>query len=353
MKKSKTKNIFRGLLALFCTVIAAAVMFAVAPEVMAHGISYFTSNADGLTLALTPALVTRFAKDAEEKMYPNNEFYKNSVDDSQYLDGKTVRRPVSGDDPSVQTNPTAFPLTMSERADDSSDYDIDFFTTEPQFVRVDEEMQTNYNKRQSIIAGHTKVLNVKIADNFAYTWAPVLAANMVRTTGAAATATAPGATGNRLKLTKEDFLSASAILDEANVPESGRFAVVPSKMYSQMLGIADFVDYTKTGRQDMLAKGLIGEVLGIQIYKRSRVVVYTDAGTPVKKAPGAATATTDNQAILIWHESMVYRAEGKVKVTIDNPSTLLAGASAFNAQVFAGGRNRADELGVVAIIQTT
>jgi hypothetical protein len=305
-----------------------------------------------LGAAYDPLLQIKFAKDIQEQLYPDNSFYKNSFDDSGDLTMGTVRRPVAGDDPEAETNPTTYPLSVSERSDTNSDYDVDFHTTKPQFVRINEEMMVSYAKRQSIIRSHVSVLNTKVADGMVYAWLPSLATNFVRTSGANAAATAPGATGNRKAITKDDFIDACTILDRMDV-DGNRYALVPADLYGQLLKIDDFIDYNKTGRADMLAKGVIGEIAGVQIYKRSRSGIYTNASTPVKKAPGAATATSDNQAVLIWSDKMVYRAEGAPQVVIGQPNPEYAGATLFNANCYAGGKMREDQKGVVAIIQTT
>jgi hypothetical protein len=87
----------------------------------------------------------------------------------------------------------------------------------------------------------------------------------------------------------------------------------------------------------------------MKVFKRSRSA-YFDASN-AKKAVGAATAVTDNLAVIAWADNYVRRAEGSVKVytDIDNPLYL---GSIFNAAVRAGGTaGRTDEKGVYALIQ--
>lgn len=303
----------------------------------------------GTSLMAAP-LVTAFTKEVEEHLYPDNAFYMNAVDDSPYLKGKTVTRGVSGDDPEVVTNPTEFPLTAVQRVDDENKYDISLHATIPTHLQDEEELLVNYNKRQSIQIQHASVLNVKTAVEFVKVWSPSLATNFVRTTGADIQASTSGATGTRKALTKDDFINAVNILDNMDAGDDGLVGLISANMYAQLLKIPDFVDYNKTGRADVLAKGMIGEICGIKLYKRSKAGIYTNASTPVKKDISLAGAATDNEALLIWDPKKVYRALSSPTVYI-NPGKAEYLGTIMNMSVRAGGTIRKDQKGVVAIIQ--
>lgn len=68
------------------------------------------------------------------------------------------------------------------------------------------------------------------------------------------------------------FLEASVMMDEANIPESGRFAVVPPWMASQLL---QDDRYFLKARGDAVLNGQIGQIAGISILKSNRVPVGT------------------------------------------------------------------------------
>lgn len=68
------------------------------------------------------------------------------------------------------------------------------------------------------------------------------------------------------------MLEASVVLDEANVPEQGRFAVVPPWMASEFLKDDRF--FLKNQVQPML-NGQIGQIAGISVLKSNRVPVGT------------------------------------------------------------------------------
>jgi hypothetical protein len=301
-------------------------------------------------------LVTIFARDLAENLYPSNEFYKNSRDDSPFIDGSKVNLPQAGTAPTGVTNPTDFPLTTEKRVDTAEEYNLDLFATYPTHLRIDEDLIVNYDKRAAILKDHSAVLNTMIADNFCDQWFPPAAAatyNHIRTTGSASAALAPGATGSRKAITLADIIAVATRMDAFDVPSENRYALIPSEMYADLLNIADFVSYEKRGMTDLIGKGLIGEVLGFKFFKRSRAGVYTNATPAVYKAHTAATATTDELACLFWQENAVRRAEGPTEVFINEKQAQYLG-SLMNCAVRSGGRiARTDYKGVIALIQIT
>jgi hypothetical protein len=346
----KTRNIIKGLFIAIIAIVAITVM------VDPFGLQFVTDLLVGtsdpkVSTAMASPLVITFARDIQANLFPDNAWYKNSKDDSMWIDSKTVRLPQAGAAPSVEKNRNVLPAQIKQREDTAEEYDIDEFTTDPIFISDTEEMQLSYAKRQSVLSDHTNTINTNVADNFGQIWLPTLAANFVRTSGGSVAATAPSGTGNRKEIADKDLIAAVTLMDRMNVPSEGRFMAIPTSMYAQLLAIDKFVDYQKRGLVDLVKKGLIGEIYGMQIYKRSYLGMYDNTGTPVKKAFGAAGAAYDNEAALIWQKEMVRRAEGSVKVysDIDKPEYY---GSIFSAKVNAGGRiTRTDQKGVVAIIQ--
>lgn len=299
-------------------------------------------------------LVTIFARDLAENLYPDNQFYKNSIDDSAFIEATKVNLAQAGDPPTGVKNPSSYPLTTERREDSAQEYNLDLFATKPTHIRIDEDLVVNYDKRQSILSNHSSVLNTMIADNFCDLWFPSPLANMVRTSGSSASsALAPGATGTRKAVVLADFINMMVKFDKWDLPSEDRFALFPTDMYADLLNIPEFINYEKRGLVNMIEKGLIGEVLGFKVYKRSRVGIYTNASTPVYKAYTATSAVTDNLAALFWQKSAVRRAEGSPEVLIADKRPEYLG-SLMNTAVRAGGIiSRADSKGVAALVQIT
>ncbi len=290
-----------------------------------------------------------FSKDIQNNLFPKNEFYKKSkLDANVSADWGVVQVPQAGATPSIVVNPSSFPLTVSQRTDDVKEYNVDAFATTPIHISDVNEALTNYDKRMSIIADHTKALNTRIADEMAYVWAVTQASQKILTTGSAIAAAAPGATGNRKALTRDDLAALSVMFDKDDVASDERNLLISASQYEELLKIDSFINFDYMANKPQV-DGQIGEVFGMKVYKRSRNTIFNDSN--VKKTVGAATAATDNLSILAWSDSYVRRAEGSVKLysDIDNPVYL---GSIFNAQVRAGGTSsRTDEKGVYSLIQ--
>lgn len=302
---------------------------------------------------MTQVIKTIFTADIQKNLYPNNEFYKNSKADTGIIDtAKTIEIPQSGAAATGGKNPSSFPLSITTRADDKQTYDADLYYTDPIHIEDNDIAVLSYDKRKDILEDHIAYLKNSYAKDVAYNWCPTLADNIIRTTGDAKATTLTGATGTRKSLTIEDFINADRILTRMETPGENRHVLLSADMYAQLLtaGISSFVGVDKLS-SDLLARGVVGQILGFNIYKRSSVARYDNSATPVKRAVGAVNAATDNDVALFWHSSFVRRGEGKVKMyaDIDKPEYL---GSIYNAKVRGGSViPRLDQAGVVALVQ--
>jgi hypothetical protein len=236
------------------------------------------------------------------------------------------------------------------RTDNDSTYDLDSYSTDPVTIRRIEEMEVSYDKRMSVLDDHIGTINEKIANQLAYVWAAEAATQIVRTSGGSRSAFVSGATGTRKKVVLADILAAKRILDAQDVPQEGRVMVIPSEMYNDLLELEEITNAEKYGRAN-LPDGAVNRIYGFDIYLRSSVVSYTNAATPVKRAPGAAVDIAANAGILCYHENFVRRALGQVHVFTkeDDPNYY---GSVFSAEAKAGGRRRyASGIGVVSIVE--
>ena len=295
-------------------------------------------------------IVKLFSKELQENLFPSNEFYKQSkVDGGIGAKFGTVEVPQAGAVPGITLNPSVFPLTPAQRTDDVKTYTVDNYATDAIHIEDVNEIVTNYSKRADILKDHSRSLNSRIADEMAVAWAPTLAAQKIFTSGTAdGTALAPGATGTRNALTRNDFADLAIRFDIDDVDAGARNLLVDARLYAQLLKIDSFVNFDYVNRKPTV-DGQIGEIFGMKVFKRSRSAYFDVANA--KKAVGAATATTDNLAVIAWADNYVRRAEGSVKVYSDLDNPLYLG-SIFNAAVRAGGTaGRTDEKGVYALIQ--
>jgi len=286
-----------------------------------------------------------------QALFPDNTFWMNSRDEAVYLQGnKTVHIPQSGGKANVVKNRSVFPATVSAREDMDITYDIDSYTSDPIVVRDAEQAELSYQKRQDVIQHQMLSIKEEIADNMLVNWAAVGTDNIVRTSGSAVAAKAPSATGNRKAVKAEDIISLQELFDSQDVPEEGRYLILPSNMYSQLVAIDALVEWQSYGEKN-IADGNIPKLFGFYILRRSKVLVYTNDSPPVVKAVGAAGAAADNLAALAWQKDMVTRAVGEVMLYTDEKDPTFYG-DVMSVEARAGGRKRRnDHAGVAALVQ--
>ncbi len=267
---------------------------------------------------------------------------------------KTVVIPQSGSASAVTRNRTVFPATSQERPDGELSYEMTDYTTAPRRVRELEKMQLSYPKLQSVIGQDMANIKEYIAEDILYAWRVEALAKMIRTSGGAVDATlsgVSGATGNRKRLTLADLIAADKLMNDLNIPQSGRVALLSSSMKQDLLLDPD-IKGTDLGK--MLAnynEATLPRIAGFEIHVRSTALRYTNAATPVAKLPSAAAATTDNDAALLWHPNFVGRSVGNVQ-TFYNPKQAEHYGDLLSMEAQAGGtKAETDGKGVVAIIQ--
>ena len=295
-----------------------------------------------------------WSQDIEDNLFANNEFIMMSLDQSAFAANKVVHVPQSGANPNVEVNRSVLPAVAAERADTELTYSLNEFTTDPIVVRDLDEIQTSYNKRQSVLASHMDAMNDRLGDQTAFDWAvsgTPQAANVVRTTGGSlGDALAPSATGTRKGLVKDNVRALARRFDAQNVPANDRFLLLNSDMFYQLFTDSELLskDFMLNSSQE---KGVITELYGFKIMKRSKVVIYDNAADPVKKAVGAAGAATDNLGCIAWQRSSVARALEGIKTFGDTDVPEWYG-SVFSAMAIYGSAIlRSDIAGVGAIVQ--
>lgn len=302
-----------------------------------------------------------FSSDLQKNLFPANAFYKRSKDDSAFVTGKQVNLPHSGAKPSVVTDRSSFPATISQRTDTPSAYTISEHSSDPTHIQYSEELIVTYAKRASIVEEHASALIEKIAENMGYVWARggdsenawATKPEIVRTSSASVRATAlPSGTGNRKRVALADLLKAQTILNRQDVPMGGRVALITADMLEDLMLIDEFSssDYNKF---KPIADGSSESFtwLGMNWYIRSKVNTFDNTATPVLKAVGAAGAATDNAGALIWHPNFVRRAEGGIVTFADFGKPEYFG-DVVSALVRSGGIGaRKDAKGIVNLVE--
>jgi hypothetical protein len=306
-------------------------------------------NASGLTLMAVQVEI--WQDTIMENLFKGNEFLQYSVDvSSKVLGGKVVHIPQAGSKPQTQKNRSVYPAVAVQRTDTDVTYTLDGYSTDPTHIADIEQAEISYDKRASVYKDHFGELGEVIAEDLLYKWSATQASNRVFTTGTlVGTSLAPGATGTRRQLKKEDLVAARGVLTKSKV--KGNFiAVVPTDLFQELLADADFIKANAHLEREIdLTSARIAKWGGMNIVERVTTTVFDNANAP--KAPGAATATTDKQAVICWVDQAVEKGVGTIKF-YENIADALYYGDVYSAEVRSGGRiRRADEKGVAVIIQ--
>jgi hypothetical protein len=298
-----------------------------------------------------------WVNDIQESLNENASFLPYSVDHSAYVAFGVVHVPQSGSNPTVEVNPSSFPLTISQRTDTDRTYNLTQYALQPTLITNIDELQVSYDKRQSVIGQQMSTLNQTVGNYVAVSWAASGASNIVETTGSAvATSLPPSGTGTRKAVALADIANCAKKLDKDNVPRLGRKLLMNADMFWELFTISDVVRASYNGFQvNALATGVVAQLFGFDIMIRPTVAVYSKTGTSAK-AVGAAAAADDRLACIAWHPSTVSRALGSMTPMFDSgsngngkPEYL---GSIFNMEVMLGSAAlRTDSKGIVALVQ--
>lgn len=289
----------------------------------------------------------------EENLFKyGNEFLKYAVSGDKYvLNGSVVHIPQAGATPTVTKNRTSHPNVTAVRADTDVTYALDTFDTDATLIPAIETMENDLNKADSVVKDHFGTLMDAAADEILFKWSTSTAGNIIRCTGAlSGDSLAPSATGTRKILLKEDITQMRKLLRKSKVKGS-MVATVPTDMYTELLLDEDFVKSSNVHVEANvdLGTGEIRRWNNITIIERIDTTIYDAALAP--KAPGAAAAATDHQAVICWIDQAVERALGLTKLFETLGQAQYQG-DLYSALIKAGGRIRRNaEGGTGAIVQ--
>lgn len=256
-----------------------------------------------------------------ENFYQNNSFVAKSVDDSMWIDNYTVHIPNAGSASGVVINRShASAAASSKRTDSEITYDMDELTTNPVYIPNVDTVELSYDKRNSILQNDRKNLLNVASENMLYRWAPDTD-HIIMTGGTAETAHTDKATGNRNGVCKADVMKLMRAMDVADVPENGRYLLLDAIAYAQLLDDLSEQDKWMFQNSANVQTGVLGNLYGFNIMKRSQVLRLTASTKAIKKWD-AAGAATDIAAQIAWQQDSVSRAIGSAKMfqNTDDPT---------------------------------
>lgn len=328
-----------------------------------------------------------FSRDLQKNLFPDNAFFKRSKVDpassATSIDIPQAQSQVRAKIGNVQIDydnsannlADADKLTAIKRINTLLNYPNQNFFVPPVIIDKDnQDGELSYSKQQEIREEFAEELNTQIANWAATKWGPIVAGNILKTTGALQRTSLiiGGYNGLVKRITKQDLLSlAKAAKKQQKM--GGRWYILPTvEQWEDIMLIPDFVDFDKTGDKTLLRKGIIGTWLGFQWLEprqnddlEANIIYDTTVPTAPTKVDYVGVVDGDGRtiqtltptansvsALLAWNDRMVRRSEGRNKVFFRaNDPEFQADILSANVR-FGASFGRSDNKGVLALVET-
>lgn len=236
----------------------------------------------------------------KEGMVPNTSFLSHSVNMDEHVHANVLHLQEAGVDPQVLIDNDVWPIPVTTREDIPLELPLHTFDTENVLVRNVEEMESSYNKMESVTRSHRNSLIKSIAKHAAYNWCPSGDSEM---TPVLVSNGAVNKAGLK-RISFEDILTMEARFLALDV-DMDSLVVVLNAMHLADLRAEDLKLY-----KEVLSSG---KIFNSKLFTFSGLP-YFDTTTGKKKAYGAAVGATDSQASLMYCETEVCLARGTTDV---------------------------------------
>lgn len=305
----------------------------------------------------------KYSKELQTQIFPDNSFYKHSISESGIADTtETVERPYQGAIGKGKSGPPSLPLQVRTAKDEKDSYSTVLVYADPIAVDLPDEFALNYNKRASKQVQQAGEINTRVANIAAVNWGPTVATNILKSSGSSrASNVIVSASGNpianRKAITKADMIKVHNLLMRMNLSgiQGQLWGLVTADFYSDLLALAEFTDYDKTGKDSKLAQGILGMIMGINIMTRStdeQHIGLTYTNGYVKNAIDAAVVSNSCPANLFWHDKMTATAEGALRTSINTNAPGYMGATIIETWTrFGASQARYDQKGVIVLLE--
>lgn len=234
----------------------------------------------------------------KENPVPDMSFVNESVDMSEYVENSKLNLAEAGVEPQVFEDYFASsddPLPVEAVDDIPNEVLLHTYSTAQTRHRELQEVELNYNRRQSVINRHKVSLDKNLALRAAFQWAPQLKSefNEVKILGEIGSAT--GSVIDAV-IDLEKFYSDNDIVDGLNIcftpAHMARLKKEDYKLYKQVINEK--------------------QLYGFKVHRYSKNPYYTSAG--VKKPFGAVPDPTDVRGTFTWVKDEVFRCFGDVNM---------------------------------------
>lgn len=234
-------------------------------------------------------------------------------DQSSIVNNDAIHLVDVGIDPDVLINNTTYPIPLQVLDDADISIDLDKFQTKVTPVTDDELYAISYDKMARVKESHGHAINDAKFAKAAH--AMCAQENTAKTPVLQTTGEVDPATGRR-RLTLKDLVNLKAALDKLKVPTSNRRLVLcPDHVNDLLMSEQTFREQFNIDRNT----GVIGKLLGFDIYTYGDNPVYTTAGK--KKAVKAVADTGEFQCSFAFYTPRVFKATGNTKMYFSEAAT--------------------------------
>jgi hypothetical protein len=227
--------------------------------------------------------------------YPDGSWLNELTSMDHMVEYNTINLSQIGADPNVIKDNSTWPLTITQRTDSGIQIPLATFDTEPTFVTNVEEMETAYDKCESVVRQHVSALRTKAALSAAYNIAP--SSNTSATPVLATTGNNRG--DGKKALTYKDILKLRTAFNKANYPMQGRVLVLSPEHEEDLLA-EDVNRYNRIMET--------GQLAGFKVYTFNGNPTYNTSGE--KNDYGTLTGQPSSIAFI---NSEVMRAMGDIE----------------------------------------
>lgn len=190
-----------------------------------------------------------WVNDIQKLLLPDNTFLTKGTDYSAFADAKQVHIPVEYGAVNTEIDRAVLPGTVTASNDAEKVITMHHFTTDPVRLFSPEDVELSYDKRSVIVGKITEGLNKKIAE-YALSQLGIIGKK----------------TGTNITTI---LRNAAKEFDEGDYPEQDRFVLLSAEAYSKLLK-----ELTDTQANAFLsvanaATGVVGQIFGLNVFKRS------------------------------------------------------------------------------------
>lgn len=286
-----------------------------------------------------------------ERFWKDNQFLKFFFNESKkVLAGVVVHIPQKGAKPVTVKNREEFPAVAVRSTASDVVYALDEYSVDPTHVHELDKIVLSFDALDEAYGDQIGSVSETIADDMIIKILTGIAApNILRTSGANVDSTLPGTTGQRKAMVHKDMKRVQTLMNTQGVPKTDRYCLLEENMHSEFTDSLSDTQEKDFSKYFDAATGVVGRLYGFNIMTRASVASATN--TDVIRALGAANVATDNAVSVFWQKNCVAFALGDIKVFDDTDNPLYFGDIISSAQRAGGRRRRADNKGVVALIQ--